>query len=338
MKVCVLGALGFVGRAFTRRLLDDGHEVTAVDNMSSGQYPNEWAFRPKDTTVRESDGALQIARLKLLYVDAETYLRSTPLDEFDLIIHLAAVVGGRLKIENDPLAVATDLAIDATLFDRVVRCKKRMPRVIYFSSSAVYPLELQVRNCHCSLSEELQGFKTNRIGRPDMTYGWAKLSGEYLAGFAQQKYGLDVKIYRPFGGYGEDQSFDYPFPSIIRRVLNGDNPIEVWGSGDQKRDFIHIDDVVDGVLSTMDQLPPGDVLNLGTGKGVSFRELAELASNLLGRHAKVRALPDKPEGVFARVADTHKLDSLGFSPKISLPNGLLRVANHIKKQLTAGKI
>ena len=76
--------------------------------------------------------------------------------------------------------------------------------------------------------------------------------------------------YRPFSGYGEDQSFDYPFPSLIRRVLNKEAPITIWGSGDQCRDFIHIDDIVEAVMQTKDVLKPGEVLNLGSGVSDEF--------------------------------------------------------------------
>jgi len=84
----------------------------------------------------------------------------------------------------------------------------------------------------------------------------AKLSGEYLAGFAAKEYGLDVIVYRPFSGYGEDQDLTYPFPSIVRRAVRRESPFVVWGSGKQLRDFIHIDDVVEAVFVTCDNYGP----------------------------------------------------------------------------------
>jgi GDP-L-fucose synthase len=240
-----------------------------------------------------------------------------------------------LNIDGDPLAVATNLSIDAELFNWIVRTEKK-PKLIYFSSSAVYPLELQTKERNCDLSELLTTFDTLRIGRPDATYGWSKMSGEYLPKVAAEKYGLDVKIYRPFGGYGEDQAMTYPFPSIIRRVLQGENPVTVWGSGDQERDFIHIDDVVEGVLSTYEKLKPGEVLNLGTGRGVSFKELARMACEILKRPARIVNDATKPEGVFRRVADTLKLDDF-YKPKVWLEQGILRVGQHLEKTLDAAK-
>lgn len=319
MRVLVTGFAGFIGRHFAKRFLANGDEVIGLDNFSNDWYPPHWwldKFRGRNRFVK---------------IDIREYLHWHKPHEFDLVIHCAAIVGGRLKIDGDPLAVATDLAIDAELFNWIVRSEKK-PKLIYFSSSAVYPLELQVKNCHCDLSEELVTLDTQRIGKPDQTYGWSKLSGEYLAKIAAEHYGLDVKIYRPFGGYGEDQDFNYPFPSIIRRILNGENPVTVWGSGDQQRDFIHVDDIVDGVLATMDSLKPSEVLNLGTGRGVSFRELANLACRVLERPAGIVNDPTKPEGVFRRVADVHKLKQL-YEPQIWLEQGILRVGQHLQKSL-----
>ena len=322
MKILITGFAGFVGRHFTKRLLADGHTIVGVDNFSAGWYPPKWWLREwRDAS-------------KFYAIDIRDYFLQHVPNEFDLVIHCAAVIGGRTKIDGDPLAIATNLAIDAALFNWVVRTTDvaTRPRLLYFSSSAVYPLELQTREHNCDLGESLVTFDTMRLSRPDQTYGWCKLSGEYLAKIAADKYGLDVKVYRPFGGYGEDQSMDYPFPSIIRRILMGENPVTVWGSGKQQRDFIHIDDVVEGVLSTMDALAPGEVLNLGTGRGVSFHELASTACRVLDRLAIIVNDATMPEGVYRRVADTHKLFQI-YQPKVWLEQGILRVGQHLQKSL-----
>lgn len=328
MKILVTGGCGFVGRRFVKRFLDRGDHVTVVDNMVSGLPLERWMFPLNDTS-----------KLRMLRIDARDFFRaeldSHRADNFDLIVHLAAIVGGRMTIENNPLLVATDLSIDAEMFNWAVRAT-RLPKVIYFSSSAVYPIELQTREHHCKLNEALLHFNGARVGLPDRTYGFAKLAGEYLAKFAVEQYGLDVKIYRPFGGYGEDQDLTYPFPSIIRRVLAGESPITVWGSGEQQRDFIHIEDVVDAVLATMD-LDWGDdcpALNLGTGVATSFFQLARLARDELG-HPGVDVVNDagKPEGVFSRVADVYKLQQY-YQPKIALWEGVRLVARAMERQLT----
>jgi GDP-L-fucose synthase len=160
-----------------------------------------------------------------------------------------------------------------------------------------------------------------KLELPDMTYGWSKLTGEFLAGFATERYGLDVLIYRPFSGYGEDQDFTYPFPSVIRRVGRRESPIVIWGSGEQFRDFIYIDDVVEAVFASYDKLRPGEALNLGTGVGTSFRQLAELACKVIGHEAEVVNDASKPEGVFARVANPDRMFGY-YRPETSLERGI----------------
>ena len=321
-RVLITGAAGFVGRAFTRRLVRDGWEVVALDNMSAGEPLHKW----------HDPVAPHFVRFRRMWDVRDGVAAMDYPDEYDLIIHCAAVVGGRLKLDGDPLAVATDLAIDSDFFNWVVKAKNK-PKVIYFSSSAVYPVELQQRLQYIKLAESLVTQGATKFGRPDVTYGWAKLTGEYLAHLAVKQYGADVLIYRPFSGYGEDQSFDYPFPSIIRRVVNRENPIAIWGSGEQCRDFIHIDDIVEAVMQTKDVLKPGDTLNLGTGIPVSLRELAEMALAEVRPTSYDDVVCDKtkPEGVFYRVADTYKLSQL-YKPRITLEEGIRRVAKFLSKQ------
>ena len=206
--------------------------------------------------------------------------------------------------------VATDLAIDADFFNWVVKSKPGPRKVVYFSSSAAYPISLQTPERNCVLSESMIDF-SGQLGLPDMTYGWAKLTGEFLARHAAKSYGLDVVCYRPFSGYGEDQDFTYPFPSVVRRVGNRESPLVVWGSGEQTRDFIYIEDVVDAVLATLDKIKPGEALNPCARASVSFRQLAERACRTIGHQAELRNDPSKPEGAFARVGDCTENAPLG---------------------------
>jgi nucleoside-diphosphate-sugar epimerase len=317
----VTGGCGFVGRHFVRRLLDMRVAVTVVDDLSSGLPLVRW---PAHLAPREGEP------LTAHIGDVRDYMRSA-VANFDLIVHCAAVVGGRLVIEGDPLAVATDLAIDADFFNWAVRAKPRPRKIIYFSSSAAYPIALQTPRRNARLSEALIDLGQD-LGLPDMTYGWAKLTGEFLARHAAQSYDLDVACYRPFSGYGEDQDFTYPFPSVVRRVGRREDPVIIWGSGDQSRDFIHIDDIVDAVFTTMNVLSPGEALNLGRGDSVSFRQLVKRTCALLNHQAAIANDSTKPEGVFARVADCAKLLAL-YVPKITLDEGIMRTHAY---QLEAG--
>ena len=316
MRILITGGLGFVGRRFARQLLEkDEHEqVVIVDNMLTGLPVDLWMFKPRFAE-----------RLTVKQDDIRNVIRSkqfTP-DRFDLIIHCAAVVGGRLNIQHDPLAVATNLSIDSEFFNWVTGVVT-LPRVVYFSSSAVYPLDAQQKDNWCRLREEDVDFDSGGVAIPDMTYGWSKLSGEYLAKFARENYGLDVKVYRPFGGYGEDQDLSYPVPAILQRVSRGDDPVVVWGSGEQLRDFVYIEDVISIVLHTLNirPLPP---LNIGTGIGISFKDLAKIAGIIVGREFEIKCDASKPEGVFARVAETGRLAAYYPKPLLPLSEGIRKV-------------
>jgi GDP-L-fucose synthase len=167
-----------------------------------------------------------------------------------------------------------------------------------------------------------------------MSYGWAKLTHEYLARLAFEKHGLASVVYRPFSGYGEDQDDSYPFPSICKRVLRhrGDSRVEVWGSGDQLRDFIHIEDCVDGVLMTMDMIEDASALNLSTGIYTSFKEFARLAADICAYHPEVVGMSDKPTGVFARGGDCTKQQNCGFRFKIKFREGIERAIARFDRQ------
>ncbi len=322
-RALVTGGCGFVGRHVAVALLERGYAVTVVDDLSTGIHPRRWPAnlaRP----IEEASG------FEFIETDVRSFVRSSDAD-FDLVVHLAAVVGGRLVIESSPLLVATDLAIDADLFNWMVQ-PPRPSKVLYFSSSAAYPINLQTRDAPTRLTEALIDFGSANIGVPDMTYGWSKLTGELLARFAAEKHELNVVCYRPFSGYGEDQDLSYPFPSIMQRVARRDNPLVVWGSGEQERDFLHIDDVVEAVFSTCDLLAPAEALNLGSGVATSFADLARLACKVASHEAEVVTDPSKPEGVFSRVADVARMKAM-YTPRVSIEQGVERMLDYQAAQL-----
>jgi GDP-L-fucose synthase len=316
-KILITGAAGFVGRHFTRRFLELGDEVHAVDNLvplTGGVDPAAgWPqFEPRDYST-----------FKFYRKDCRRYFQERQENDFDYALHLAAMVGGRLMIELNPLAVADDLAIDAAYWQWAKAARPR--KTVTFSSSAAYPIRFQGVEGHVLLTEDMINFERD-LGLPDMSYGWAKLTCEYLGKLAYQRHGLKSVSYRPFSGYGEDQDDAYPFPSVCKRVLSnrGAPVISVWGSGTQMRDFIHIEDCVEAVLITMDQIDNGDALNLSTGILTSFIEFARMTADLCGFHPEIRGRSDKPAGVHARGGDTRNQIALGVRHRIPLRSGVER--------------
>lgn len=323
-KILITGGAGFVGRRFTRRFLESGDEVHIVDPiapLTGGLDPGRgWPlFEPRDFTT-----------FHVHQMDCRDYFRRTVDTEFDYVFHLAAMVGGRQMIEAHPLVVADDLSIDAGFWWWALRGRPK--KTICFSSSAAYPVKYQQRDGYVLLEEPMIDFE-NDLGMPDMAYGWAKLTCEYLARLAHARHGLQSVCYRPFSGYGEDQDDAYPFPSVCKRALAGRGAarLAVWGSGRQMRDFIHVEDCVEGVLRTMDAIDDGDALNLSTGILTSFVDFALLAATLLGYTPEITGMADRPEGVFARGGDTGKQRSLGFVPRLGLAEGVRRALDYYER-------
>ncbi|MDX2069278.1 MAG: NAD-dependent epimerase/dehydratase family protein, partial [Haliscomenobacter sp.] len=167
-----------------------------------------------------------------------------------------------------------------------------------------------------------------------MTYGWSKLTGEYLAQITAQYYGVKVTCIRPFSGYGEDQDLSYPIPAIAARAARKEDPFEVWGSGNQGRDFVHIDDVLDCVEVAMDKIHNGTAINIGMGRLSSFREIIEVFCSFAGYKPTIKPLLDKPVGVHSRYCNMDFVkETLGWEAKISLEEGLRRVYDEAIKKL-----
>jgi nucleoside-diphosphate-sugar epimerase len=258
------------------------------------------------------------------------------LPRFGDVVHLAAVVGGRMKIDGDPLSVATDLAIDAGFFAWAVR--ERPARILYASSSAAYPIHLQAAEGNVALREEYVDFEHGRLGVPDMTYGWSKLTGEFLSRIAAQKYGLHVACIRPFSGYGEDQDESYPVPAIAARAARHEDPLTVWGSGRQGRDFVHIEDCVSAMFRILDAVSDGSGVNIGSGKLTTFLEVARLFADLAGYVPRIHPLEDRPVGVQARYADVSRMKALlNWTPEIPIEAGFSRVLHAAQQRLAASQ-
>ena len=318
MKVLIFGGAGFVGRYYVEYFLKKGHRVEIVDNiapLSGGIHPRKWKiFDP-----------YKFKKFNFTNLDCRKFFKKKNLKKYDLVINLAAIVGGREVIEYNPLAVAEDLEIDTAFWRWAVRNKNKIIHIITYSSSAAYPIHLQKKNNYRLLKESDINFNENFLGKPDLSYGWAKLNNEYLALLAYEKYGIKNTIFRPFSGYGSDQDLNYPFPSIVKRAINHNKKKKfiVWGSGYQMRDFIHIKDVIRGSLLISKKVKNGKAINLSSGKFISFINLSRKILNILGnKDTLVLGNSSKPEGVFARGGSTLLQKKYGFIPKISIDQGI----------------
>lgn len=298
-KALVTGSAGLVGRHFSRHLEAAGWDVYDCD-------------------LADGNDALEVFRL-----DDTIY---------DLVVHAAYHVGGRAAIDGTNMNLIYNLNLDAAMFTWAVATRQR--HVLYFSSSAAYPVEYQTAEWFQRWGDEdarLQEGDVNlsHVQQPDAHYGWAKVTGERAAAVARD-HGVPVSVVRPFSGYADDQSLDYPFPSIVKRALGGD--YHVWGPKGQTRDWIHMDDVVAGAMAVVES-GTEDPVNLCTGRGVDMETLMREAVH--AAHLKrpfdfphfnepeVLHLEDKPTGVFYRVGDPKRLHSI-YTPRVELEEGVSR--------------
>jgi nucleoside-diphosphate-sugar epimerase len=286
----VTGASGFLGRHLVQVLEEQYDAVDRVDLRA----PDEPA-----------SGEAYVA-------DLRDVLPSLP--RYDAVFHLAATVGGRAGIEDGPLRVAGNLALDVAFFDYVARSKPA--HAAYLSSSAVYP------DADLSFAEGCVRPDAATFGRPDGTYGWVKLTGEHLANVVRERSGVTVSCYRPFTVYGPHQSADYPVTAIAARALAREDPLTLWGSGEQVRDLVYVGDAVAAIAATHRLDVPA--LNVCTGIGTDFRTVARTAADIVGYRPSIVGDAQRPAGVARRVGCPDLL-ATWYTAKTPVEDGVRRV-------------
>lgn len=284
----VTGSWGFVGRHMTRALRQDGWDVVGCDIANPE--------RPIDCL--------------------DVFSRADRV--FDLVVHAAARAPHRAAIDGYPEAMVHNQLLDAAMFEWALHT--RQGRVLYLSSSAVYPVNFQdgssdIRMLHETMTDSPLGIM------PDAGYGWTKLTGEKMAAAAASA-GLRVQVVRPFSGYGEDQGEAWPFGAFLARARRREDPFTIWGDGSQVRDWIHIDDVVAGALALVDA-DVREPVNLCTGRGTSMKELAGMIVAETGYQPWVGYEPTAPRGVAYRVGHPDRFFEF-YRPKVSLEEGVAR--------------
>lgn len=303
MRALVTGSAGFVGRHVAAELERRGWAVSRCD-VATGWDAHD-IFRQGVTDC---------------------------IQHYDLVVHAAASSPHRAAIDGEPQHFARNLQLDSAMFDWAVRTGQG--RVLYLSSSAAYPIGLQNGQPPDRLVElsdlDLDGHVPVDNGwyqmTPDANYGWTKLIGERLAAEAR-KAGLPVTVVRPFSGYGEDQSENFPFRALVERARRREDPFVIWGDGNQVRDWIHIDDVVAGMLAVAES-GAEEPVNLCTGVGWSMAELAHIACDMVGYKPRFEYLADRPAGVAYRVGDPARFHQF-YKPQILLAEGVARTLGRV---------
>lgn len=298
----VTGSYGFVGRHMCKHLDDLGWDVYTLD--------------PADPQFHHGAVVLSHGGDFSQFVNYSSKV-------FDLVVHAAAAAPHRRAIDEQKANFPYNVMLDAAMFNWAITTKQK--HVVYLSSSAVYSDELHHPTLGGSVADGMQFPFTEDMGflhEPFDVYGQTKRIGERMAQQALWA-GVPVTIVRPFSGYGEDQSEDFPFRAFIERARRRENPFTIWGDAGQVRDWIHIDDIVRGIMALVEARVTAPV-NLCTGIETSMHDLARMIVEKIPEY-EPKALVDAnaPMGVRYRVGDPTLLNAF-YTPTVTIEEGIKR--------------
>jgi len=305
-RVVVGGGGGFLGSYLVPALAARGADVTVVDNFENGStaLADEMS---RDVRIVEAD--LRNRQT------CDEHLRGC-----DVFINLAAKASG----VGFSRAHHGEMLIDNLLCGLVplqAAVKQAVPRVVVTSSSCVYPDDAPVP------TSELDPF----LGLPETVnqgYGWAKRMQELAARFLARESAVRFTVIRPFNLYGANYPWrstekGHVVPSLVKRVLDGEDPLVVWGSGQQRRNLLHGTDAAEVILRVIES-GTDEPVNIGYEEATSVAELVTLICDVTGRQPAVVFDRSRPDGAPQKSADATRLRQLtrGYEPQVSLRHGI----------------
>jgi UDP-glucuronate 4-epimerase len=311
IRVFVTGCAGFIGSTLVKELLTRGHEVVGIDSLTD-YY---------DASLKRANiERLNHERFTMIVGDLRSYALEPLLKEpFDAIFHLAGQPGVRASWGSEFSGYTTN-NIDAT--QRVLEAVLRSghpTRVIYASSSSVYG------------QAETYPTSENVTPRPFSPYGVTKLAGEHLVGLYRENFDLDTTSFRFFTVYGPRQRPDMAFTRFLKAAVAGE-PVGVFGSGEQIRDFTYVDDIVSALIqASVTKHPLPRVMNLSGGSSVSVNEIIETIGEIVHSPVNVR-YETAVKGDVTRTGGDSTLakDALGWIPTVTLAVGLNRQLDWVR--------
>lgn len=312
MKILVTGVAGFIGSHLAERLLKDGYEVRGVDSFLD-YYPRR---------VKEHNLAGLLGNKGFEFVEADLLGadRKKLLGGVEAVFHQAAIAGVRSSwgarfdeyVRNNILG--TQLLLEASK-------DMRLGKFIYASSSSVY-----------GDSDELPIKETSPV-RPVSPYGVTKLSGEQLAYLYYKGYGVPVVSLRYFTVYGPRQRPDMAFHKFLKAVILGEE-IEVYGTGEQTRDFTYISDAVEANLGALSGGVNGEAYNVGGGSRIKLIDCIRTIEEISGEKARLRFGDSQRGDASHTYADVSKAErDFRYSPTVGIREGLTEHYNWLKKNM-----
>ena len=314
MKVLLTGAAGFIGSHLADRLLSEGHEVLGLDNFNDFYDP---AIKARNIAQAESHAHFKLVRGDIL--DAE--LLNKLFTDFapDRVIHLAAWAGVRPSIEKPALYQKVNLEGTVNLLEA---CRHHgVDRFVFASSSSVY-----------GNREEVPFRESDDVGQPISPYAATKRAGELLCYTFHHLFGLNVHCLRFFTVYGPRQRPEMAIHKFARAIVNED-VVTLYGDGSSSRDYTYIDDIIDGVMASFEQVEGYRIINLGESETTALLDLVNLIGHALGKKPLVEFAPMQPGDVMRTFADVDVARThLGYSPSVNMATGIARFVAWFRAQ------
>jgi GDP-L-fucose synthase len=243
--------------------------------------------------------------------------------EIDQVYVAAAKVGGIHANDAYPAEFIYD---NLVIQNNIVHAawKNGARKLLFLGSSCIYPKLAQQPMDEDSLL-------TGPLEPTNESYAIAKIAGIKLCQAYRKQYGFDAISVMPTNLYGPGDNFDlsnsHVLPALIRKFhearVSGKDEVEVWGSGTPRREFLHVDDLADACVYLMENYSSPEIVNVGWGKDISIRELADLIKDIVGFEGQLKFDSSKPDGTPRKLLNTERMQALGWRPKIGLQEGIM---------------
>ena len=310
MKLLVTGTAGFIGMHASKRLLERGHEVFGIDNLSP--YYDPALKRARLDQLRPFPG---FSFEQLDIADERAMAAMFESRRFDAVLHLAAQAGVRYSLENPMAYVSSNVAGFLNVLEG---CRKAgIVHLCYASSSSVY-----------GANTEMPFREADRVDRPVSLYAATKRANELMAESYSALFGIPCTGLRFFTVYGPWGRPDMALFIFTRAILEG-KPIRVFNGGDMLRDFTYIDDIAEAVAAILERPHPGTpgarLFNVGHGSPVKLMDFVHAVELALGKKAQIELAPMQQGDVQATYASTEKLKAeIGYVPSTPIETGVAR--------------
>jgi len=312
MKVFITGAAGFIGSHLSERLVAGGYNVVGLDNFDP--------FYSEDVKRSNIAQLMQSGKFNLVegdIRDADVIESVLSCGDFDVIVHLAAKAGVRPSIE-DPVGYM-DTNINGTVVMLEGAKKFGVKKFVFASSSSVYG-----NNKKVPFSE------VDNVDFPISPYAATKKAGELICHTYSSLYDINMTCLRFFTVYGPRQRPDLAIHKFAKLIEAGES-IPVFGDGSMRRDFTYVDDIVDGIVASIEKCSGYEIYNLGESRPVRLDELINQIQKALGKNAIIDRQPEQPGDVKQTYADVAKaVKELGYEPKTEISTGLKQFVDWLR--------